>query len=253
MSPWAARDRILSGLPQGEVARLSARFLSLLDISERLGLKMMHPGCPGWPDLLSEIAVPPFFLWLKGDADPLSRPGLAVVGAREAGEKSRRAVMGLSEDLSSRGIVVVSGLARGVDGAAHRGALQARGRTIAVAGTGLDMTYPSDHRDLAGAIVSEGGLLLSEYPPGDGPVAWHFPHRNRLIVGLSLAVIAGPHRRRSGTYVTARIALEEGRELLVFDRDASGWELEGPSLLLEEGALRVENAEEVFSILIKRR
>jgi len=245
-----ARDRILGRLAPGDRDRLTARLLILLDNSERLGLKMSHPGASGWPDLLSEISAPPFMLWMKGDPAALAPPGIAIVGAREAGPDALRAVTNLSREIASLGMCVVSGLARGVDGAAHRGALEGSGRTIAVVGTGLDRVYPDSHRSLERAILEGGGLVLSEFPPGEAPEAWHFPQRNRLIVGLSVAVVAGPHRRRSGTYITARIALEEGRELLVFDRDARGWEREGPGLLESEGSRRIGGAEEILSAIL---
>ncbi len=247
-----ARDRILEGLSPKDRGRLTDRLLTLLDNSERLGLKMSHPGSSGWPGLLSDLSFPPFLLWMKGDLSALLPPGIAVVGAREAGPSACGAVSKLARELSSIGVCVVSGLARGVDGAAHRGAISGPGRTIAVVGTGLDRVYPAEHRILERDILAGGGLLLSEYPPGDGPEPWHFPYRNRLIVGLSVAVVVGPHRRRSGTYVTARIALEEGRELLVFDREAGGWEGEGPALLAGEGARRVSGAEEVLSAILSR-
>jgi len=245
-----ARDRILSSLPSGEIARLDAGLPSLLDKAERLGLKMMHPGDPEFPVMLGTLVSPPFLLFSRGDPRALDRPSIAIVGAREAGEEALLEVTALARELSDAGFGIVSGLARGVDGAAHRGALQAGVPTVAVVGTGLDRVYPPEHRDLAREIVAKGGLLLSEFLPGEGPDGWHFPHRNRLVVGLSLAVIAGPHRRRSGTYVTARIALEEGRELLVFDRGARGWEGSGPTLLEEEGARRIASAEDVVAALL---
>lgn len=200
--------------------------------------------------MLGTLSSPPFLLFARGDLRALDRPSVAIVGAREAGKEALSEVTALARELSEAGFGVVSGLARGVDGAAHRGALLAGVPTVAVVGTGLDRVYPPEHKDLARQILEKGGLLLSEFLPGDGPDGWHFPHRNRLVVGLSLAVVAGPHRRRSGTYVTARIALEEGRELLVFDRGARGWEGTGPSLLEEEGARRIGSAEEVVAALL---
>ena len=245
-----ARDRILEGLSPKDRGRLTDRLLTLLDNSERLGLKMSHPGSSGWPGLLSDISAPPFMLWMKGDPAALHPPGIAIVGAREAGPDSLMAVTALSREVARLGLCVVSGMAMGVDGAAHLGALAAPGRTIAVVGTGLDRVYPVSHRFLETEIMAGGGLVLSEFPPGDLPEAWHFPHRNRLIVGLSVAVVAGPHRRRSGTYITARIALEEGREVLVFDRGARGWEREGPDLLESEGSRRIGNAKEILSAIL---
>ena len=191
IDPGAARDRILESLSRVDRDRLTSRFLDLLDNSERLGLKMSHPGSFGWPGLLSDISAPPFMLWMKGDPAALHPPGIAIVGAREAGSDSLLAVTALSREVARLGLCVVSGMARGVDGAAHLGALAAAGRTIAVVGTGLDRVYPASHRFLETEILAGGGLVLSEFPPGDLPEAWHFPHRNRLIVGLSVAVVAG--------------------------------------------------------------
>ncbi len=250
IDPGAARDRVLESLSRVDRDRLTSRFLDLLDNSERLGLKMSHPGSFGWPGLLSDISAPPFMLWMKGDPAALHPPGIAIVGAREAGSDSLLAVTALSREVARLGLCVVSGMARGVDGAAHLGALAASGRTIAVVGTGLDRVYPASHRFLETEILAGGGLVLSEFPPGDLPEAWHFPHRNRLIVGLSVAVVAGPHRRRSGTYITARIALEEGREVLVFDGGARGWEREGPDLLESEGSRRIGSAQEILSAIL---
>ncbi|MGC8529591.1 MAG: DNA-processing protein DprA [Leptospirillia bacterium] len=245
-----ARDRILAERSPRDRAILSERLLGLLDKAERLGLKMMHPGHPDYPLRLGTLATPPFFLFARGDATVLDRPLVAVVGAREAGRESLLEVTTLAKNLSEAGLVVVSGLARGVDAAAHRGALEAMCPTVAVVGTGLDRVYPPENAALAREIESSGGLILSEYPPGFGPDGWHFPHRNRIVAGLSLAVIAGAHRRRSGTYITARIALEEGRELLVFDRGARGWEREGPALLEGEGARRANSALEVMESIL---
>jgi DNA processing protein len=245
-----ARDRILAELSRQDRAVLVERLLILLDKAERLGLKMMHPGHPDYPLRLGTLATPPFFLFVRGDATVLDRPLVAVVGAREAGRESLLEVTALAKNLSEAGLMVVSGLARGVDAAAHRGALEAKRPTVAVVGTGLDRVYPPENAALAREIERTGGLILSEYPPGFGADAWHFPHRNRIVAGLSLAVIAGPHRRRSGTYITARIALEEGRELLVFDRGARGWEREGPALLEGEGARRASSAIEVMEALL---
>lgn len=245
-----ARDRILASLSSRERALLEEGLARLLDKAERLGLKMMHPGHPDYPVRLGTLATPPFFLFFRGDVAVLDRPIVAVVGAREAGREALIEVTALARNLSEAGFRVVSGLARGVDAAAHRGALEAQCATVAVVGTGLDRVYPPEHRELGQEIERTGGLILSEYPPGSGPDGWHFPHRNRIVAGLSLAVIAGPHRRRSGTYITARIALEEGRELLVFDRGARGWEREGPALLEGEGARRANSAEEVLTALL---
>lgn len=249
-SPETERDRILSTLSEEGMADRLARIPGLLDNSERLGLKMIHPGSAGFPSLLSTISLVPFHLWMKGDPDALAVPAIGMVGARDASYPARRGFFELAREIASLGWTVVSGLARGMDGAAHRGALAGQGRTVGVMGTGLDRVYPPEHGPLAREICGKGGLLLSEFGPGEGPEGWHFPHRNRLVAGLSFGLIVGAHRRRSGTYGTARTALEEGREVFVFDRGASGWEKEGTEQLVGEGARRIETARDVVRALV---
>jgi len=249
-SPEEERDRILSCMSREEGANHLARIPYLLDNSKRLGLKMIHPGSPGFPSLLSTISFVPFCLWMRGEADALAAPAIGMVGAREASYPARRGFFELAREIASLGWTVVSGLARGMDGAAHRGALAGQGRTVGVVGTGLDRVYPPEHSSLAEEICAKGGLLLSEFAPGEGPEGWHFPHRNRLVAGLSFALVVGAHRRRSGTYGTARTALEEGREIFVFDRGASGWEREGTEQLVGEGARRIETALDIVRALV---
>ena len=245
----AQRDQILSRMTAGRRNGILDAVPALLDKAERLGIKMVHPESPDYPALLSGLSTPPFLLWARGEMAALERPAIAMVGAREAGLSALEGFSALSREIVSLGWTVVSGLARGMDGAAHRGALFLDGRTVAVVGTGLDRIYPPEHGGLEREIRSRGGAILSEFSPGEGPEGWHFPHRNRMIVGLSMAVVVGAHRRRSGTYVTARIALEEGREVFVFDGGTTGWEKEGPDLLLGEGARRVESALDIVRAL----
>jgi len=160
-----------------------------------------------YPALLARISDPPPRLWLRGDPDALAAPCVALVGSRAASPYGLQVAERLAADLARAGVTVVSGLARGVDSAAHRGAL-ITGRTVAVLGSGVDVIYPPEHDELAARILGQGGALLSELPPGAPPRRNHFPRRNRLISGLSLAVVVIEVSSRSGSLQTARFGLE---------------------------------------------
>jgi DNA processing protein len=166
------------------------------------------------PPLLSAIHDPPKRLFVRGDADPaiLAGPAVAVVGARACSSYGRQVARMLGRELAAAGVVVVSGLARGIDGEAHRGALEAGGHTVAVLGCGIDRDYPAVHTSLARAIAARS-LLVSEYAPGVEPAPWRFPARNRIIAGLCVATVVVEARERSGALITADFALEDGREV----------------------------------------
>jgi DNA processing protein len=167
-----------------------------------------------YPALLREIFDPPVTLYLKGAwEESLSAPCVAVVGSRRSSTYGQNAAQMLARDLAQRGVTIISGLARGIDAAAHRGALEAGGRTVAVMGTGLDEVYPRDHRKLAQEILGAGGALVSEFPLGTPPAPQNFPYRNRVISGLSLGVLVVEAAENSGSLITARLALEQGREV----------------------------------------
>ena len=167
-----------------------------------------------YPALLREIFDPPVTLYLKGSWEEcLNAPCVAVVGSRRSSTYGQNAAQMLARDLAGRGVTIVSGLARGIDAAAHRGALEAGGRTVAVMGTGLDEVYPRDHRKLAQEILAGGGALVSEFPLSTPPAPQNFPYRNRVISGLSLGVLIVEAAENSGSLITARLALEQGREV----------------------------------------
>ena len=179
-------------------------------------LTRLARGGHGYPPLLATIHDPPPQLWLRGSAgaELLARPSVAIVGARACSSYGRTVARSLARDLAAAGVVVVSGMARGVDGEAHRGAVEGGGPTVAVLGCGIDRDYPAAHADLARRIA-ETGLLVSEYPTGVEPAPWRFPARNRIISGLSRAVVVVEARERSGALITVDFALEQGREVLV--------------------------------------
>jgi len=202
---------------------------------------------PGYPPLLRTIPDPPPVLWLRGEAPPelLARPSVAIVGARACSSYGRSVARTLGRELAAAGLVVVSGLARGIDGEAHRGALDAGGITVAVLGCGIDRDYPAAHRDLAGRIV-ERGLIVSEYEPGIEPAPWRFPARNRIIAGLCLATVVVEARERSGALITADFALEDGREVMAVPGEITSAVSAGSNALLRLGATPVTAAADVL-------
>jgi DNA processing protein len=173
---------------------------------------------------------------------------VAIVGARAATRQGLEVAAAIGAGLASAGVVVVSGLARGVDTAAHRAALDAGGRSVAVLGSGLDRLYPPEHEDLA-CRMAERGAVLSEYPPGTPPLAHHFPQRNRIISGLTAATVVVEASERSGSLITAGAALEQGREVMVVPGSVAAGRHRGAHALLRDGATLVEDAADVLAAL----
>jgi len=205
-------------------------------------------GSPDYPRLLSEISDPPTCIWTRGDRGAFAAIGVAVIGARYASEEGLAAAHEIAFDLARAGIVVVSGLARGVDSAAHRGALDAGGRTIAVLGTGIDVVYPAENGELSERIASSG-LLVTEFPLGCAPEDWHFPRRNRIISGLSKAVVVVEAKEKSGSLITARLAADQGRDVMAVPGTFVGGRNRGANALLRDGAKLVESAVDILQEL----
>ncbi len=201
-----------------------------------------------FPTALAAIHDPPPTLWIKGDPDALRAPSVAIVGSRAASPYALEVARRLGADLARRNVTVVSGMARGVDSAAHRGALEGGGITIAVFGCGVDVVYPREHRGLAERIV-ERGALVSEFPPGMPPLKSNFPQRNRIISGLSLAVVIVEAAERSGSLITADFALEQGRAVLAVPGNVLGGRNYGAHALLRDGAKLVECADDILEEL----
>ena len=167
-----------------------------------------------YPASLREIYDPPIALYVKGAwSECLDQPCVAIVGSRRCSTYGQNSALMLARDLAQRGVTVVSGFARGIDAAAHRGALEAGGRTVAVLGTGIDEVYPRDHKKLAAEILERGGALVTQFPLGTPPVSENFPYRNRIISGLSLGVVVVEAAENSGSLITARLAMEQNREV----------------------------------------
>ena len=201
-----------------------------------------------YPPLLAAIPDPPPVLWVRGRVDTLSSPAVAVIGSRAATPYALEVASRLSRELADRGLVVVSGLARGADGAAHRGCVDAGGTTVAVLGSGPDVVYPPEHRALAVSIC-QSGALVSELGPGAPPLPEHFPLRNRLISGISLAVVVVEASERSGSLITARCALEQGRDVMAVPGSILSGRNRGSHGLLKDGAKVVETADDILEEL----
>jgi DNA processing protein len=205
-----------------------------------LTVRRLARRAPGFPSLLGAIHDPPASLFLRGESDDgaLNLPAVAVVGARSCSSYGRSVARSLGRELGAAGLVVVSGMARGIDGEAHRGALEGGGKTVAVLGCGIDRDYPAAHRELSRRIC-ERGLVVSEYEPGIEPAPWRFPARNRIIAGLCRATVVVEARERSGALITADFALEEGREVLAVPGEITSALSAGTNALLRLGATPV--------------
>ena len=214
-------------------------------------LRSVRRGERGYLRLLAEIPDPPTRLCIRGDAplDVLDRPAVAIVGARACSGYGRTVARSLGTECAGAGALVVSGMARGIDGEAHRGALAGGGTTVAVLGCGIDRDYPAAHAELARAIVAADGLIVSEYEPGIEPAPWRFPARNRVIAGLARATVVVEARERSGALITADFALEDGREVLAVPGEITSSLSSGTNALLRLGATPATCAGDVLEAL----
>jgi DNA processing protein len=204
---------------------------------------------PGFPPALGSIFDPPPGLFLRGEAELalLDRPAVAIVGARACSPYGSHVARTFGRDLAAAGLLVVSGMARGVDGEAHRGALEAGGTTVAVLGCGVDRDYPAAHADLARRICLTG-LIVSEYPPQVAPAPWRFPARNRIVAGLAQATVVVEARERSGALITADLALEEGREVFAVPGEITSALSAGTNALIRVGAAAATSAADVLEV-----
>jgi DNA processing protein len=214
---------------------------------EAQGIRWLGRSTPTFPRGLASIFDPPVGLFVRGDEDAtlLDRPAVAIVGARSCSSYGASVARTLGRELAASGLVVVSGLARGVDGEAHRGALEAGGTTVAVLGCGVDRVYPAAHAELA-RRVTEHGLIVSEYAPGVEPAPWRFPARNRVIAGLAAATVVVEARERSGALITADLALEEGREVFSVPGEITSALSAGTNALLRIGATALTSSADVL-------
>jgi DNA processing protein len=213
------------------------------------GATLVTHGCAEYPERLKEIYDPPPVLWVKGDTKLLKRPAIAVVGTRHPTPYGTGMAEILSRDLAARRLLIVSGMARGIDSCAHRGALLARMPTVAVWGTGVDVVYPKENKKLAEEILGAGGAILSELPLGTFPAPQNFPRRNRILSGMSVAVLVVEAAENSGTRVTARCAAEQNRDLYAVPGNVTNKGSWTPNTLIKQGAKLVATWEDVWEDL----
>ncbi len=212
---------------------------------EKTGVRILTLRDPLYPQQLRSIPDPPLAIYAKGPLEFNDRT-IAIVGSRKATYEGMNLAERIAETLSSLGVSVASGFARGVDSSAHRGALKGKGSTVAVFGCGIDICYPAENKHLYDEVASKG-LLVTEYAPGDPPIAQHFPARNRIIAGLSKGVLVIEATSRSGSLITARLALEYGREVLAVPGRVFDEEYKGANSLIKQGAKLVEGMEDIIS------
>lgn len=213
------------------------------------GGSILTPSDEEYPERLREIYDPPAVLWIRGDVRLLSWPGIAVVGTRHPSTYGAGMAEMLSRDLAARGLTILSGMARGVDTAAHKGALEARGKTVAVWGTGIDVIYPKENKRLAEQIAESGGAIVSEYPLGTFPAPQNFPVRNRILSGLSIGVLVIEAAEHSGTRITARLAMEQNRDVYAVPGNVTNKNAWGPNTLIKQGAKLTATWEDVWEDL----
>jgi DNA processing protein len=249
---WAGRG-LTSSRVQVEFGREGWREKALAEEREAksLGLSVVFYSDAAYPALLREIPDPPLFLYFLGDAALLGRPCVAVVGSRQSSRYGTGMAESMSRSLSRAGVCVVSGFAHGIDRAAHQGALDGVGGTIAVLGTGLDLVYPAANRDLWERIAAKG-LIVSEFAPGTRPEGANFPHRNRIVSGLSLGVLVVEGALNSGSLITAELALAQNRDVFALPGPANLKTYQGCHQLIRQGACLVQSGEDILHELAPR-
>ncbi|MCM5704348.1 DNA-processing protein DprA [Larsenimonas salina] len=212
---------------------------------------IVTPSCAAWPSVLDELPDPPIVLWAHGAYSALTLPGFAMVGTRKPTSEGAFNARRFSQALAQQGLAVISGLALGVDGLCHQAALEAGAPTVAVLGCGIDVVYPRQHQRLRERIVAEGGLLLSEHPPGVQARPQFFPRRNRLITGLALGVLVVEATLKSGSLVSARLALEQNREVFALPGSLSNPQARGClHLIQQQGAKLVIDVDDILGELL---
>jgi DNA processing protein len=239
------------GLTAEANGRLAHAYERTPDMEKALsdhGARAVCLGDAGYPPLLAEIAVPPPVLFIRGSLEGRAARAVAVVGSRRASHAGMRFATDLARDLARAGFTVVSGLARGIDTAAHQGALKGGGNTLAVLGSGIDLVYPPENEPLA-AEISLNGAVVSEHGPGVEPLPWHFPLRNRIVSGLSMGTVIVEAAPRSGALITARCALEENRGVFAVPGKPGDPRSSGVNRLLKDGAKLVENIDDILEEL----
>ena len=233
---------------QQQLKSLQTDAQQALNALQQSGVTLLCLSDDTYPTLLREIPSPPPLLYVRGNVDALSLPAIAIVGSRNASRGGIEHAARFAATLAAGGFAITSGLALGIDGAAHRGAL-AKGITIAVIGTGIDRVYPRGHRDLSAEIIANHGAIVSEFPPGTPPLASNFPRRNRIISGLSTGVLVVEAALKSGSLITARLAMEQGREVFAIPGSVNNPLAKGCHRLIREGATLTETTDDIIQQL----
>ncbi|MER3438938.1 MAG: DNA-protecting protein DprA [Chloroflexota bacterium] len=244
-------ERSVESLAQTRATLALEKEIERLD---KLGVRVVTLADADYPPLLAQIPSPPPVLYVRGSLQPDDATAVAIVGTRRATAGGREIASRLARELAEAGVTIVSGLARGIDGVAHQAALDAGGRTLAVLGSGVNVIYPPEHRQLAQRIV-DAGALISDYPPDTQPDAVNFPPRNRIISGLSLGVVIVEAPEKSGALITCDFAADQGREVFVVPGSVLSHATQGSNRLLRDGARVVLSAEDVLEDLqlLRRR
>ena len=244
--------RLLPESVDSIIARdMHARAESELENIKKIGCDVLILDDGVYPSLLREIYDPPITLYVKGSwTECLDQPCVAIVGSRKCSTYGQNAAVMLARDLAQRGVTIVSGFARGIDAAAHRGAIEAGGRTVAVLGTGIDEVYPRDHKKLAEEILDGGGAMVTQFPLSTPPVSENFPYRNRIISGLSLGVVVVEAAENSGSLITARLAIEQNREVFAVPGNITSRNSFGTNYLIKgAGAKLVQQWQDIAAEL----
>ena len=258
-SPEAVFRASLTELESTDIQAVSAQSLATgksaelareeLARASDAGIIVLSIGDDSYPSRLKEIYDPPVVLYVRGNAETLCRPGMAVVGTRHPTPYGSGMAERLACDLAAQGLVIISGMARGVDTASHRGAISAKGKTVAVFGTGVDVIYPKENSRLSEQILALGGALVSEFPLGTFAAPQNFPIRNRILSGMSLGVLVVEAAEYSGTRITARLALEQKRDVFAVPGNVTNKNSWGPNTLIKQGAKLVATGEDVWEDL----
>lgn len=244
-----------SGITKQSIERLreaSDRDLTkALEAMDRYEIRMLFLDDDSYPAQLKQISDPPLYLFARGELKATDIKSVAIVGTRNVTDYGSGIAEKFASELAARGFTIVSGLARGIDTFAHRGALRGKGRTLAICGCGLDVVYPSENKQLMADII-DNGACLSEYAPGDQPLNWHFPARNRIISGLSQAVVVVESGAKSGALITADFALEQGKEVFAVPGNVHRMQSRGPHSIIKQGAYLTESVDDILAVLENR-
>lgn len=213
-------------------------------------MKVIYQAEKNYPEKLRRIYAPPVKLYLLGDETILNKPSIAIIGCRQASDYGKKVAFRFAYELARQGIVVISGLARGIDTCSHLGSVKANGQTIAVLGSGFGHIYPKENKGLCREIIQKGGAILTEYAPESKPERMHFPARNRLISGLSNGVLVVEAKEKSGTLITVDYALDQGKDVFIIPGNITSQNSNGTNSLIQQGAKLVTKVEDILSELL---